>query len=130
MRIQKATIIDIYKVHKTLDEWHQDVGLGKLTLKDYENLAGKLTDDRKSYFLILHGKHIVGMVWGSALDDHFMVEGKFIRRGFRGQMKFCRKLVEADLQMTQGFGTIRDVLPPGKLPKKGQKVFGTIVARG
>lgn len=130
MKIVKASIVDIYKVHKTLDEWHQDIGFGKLGIKDYEKLTSKLLDETRQYLLLVHGKKVVGMVWGARDGDEMTVEGLFLRRGFRGKMKFSRKLVEASLQMTEGFGTIRAVLPPGKLPRKNQRVLGTIVTRG
>lgn len=131
MRAIRATLIDVYKVHKTVDEFRKDVGLSALSATEYCLWTTRLLDPNRHYWLLMHSKKVVGMVWGKREDDgSFLVEGKFLRRAYRGKFKFSRALYDAHLQMIQGFDKIKAVLPPRVKPKSSQRMIGWLVEEG
>lgn len=132
MRIVRASIQDAYKVHKTVAECLNDLDIPFIENELYRTWTEKLTSDNFKYLMLLHGKKVVGMVWGHTLggeiDPTFLIEGKFLRRAYRGKFKFTRELLQAVKDISKDFKAIRMLLPkrPGKLPGK-YLVLGTLV---
>ncbi len=135
MRMLRASVVDSYHVHKTLLEAAADCGLDtKLFEGTYETWINKLSDLSYHYVLMLHGKKVVGMVWGRELHDEpkktILVEGRFLRRAYRGKLKFSRRMVECIETVVKDFDVVRMILPPNrdKLPGK-YRALGTLVER-
>lgn len=133
MRLVKATLSDSYQVHKTFIEFLLDY---KLPIpseeKVYAMWAERLTCPEYRYALIMHSRKVVGMVWGRELkgeaEKTFLVEGRYLRRAYRGKVKFTRELVVAGKEVTKDFTRILVLLPrnPSKISVK-YKIVGTLV---
>lgn len=133
MRVQLAALEDSYKVHKTLLEYVQDIGADpKVYESPYASWLKKLTDPDQFYFLLMHGKKVLGMVWGRVLTDEpkktVLIEGRFLRRSVRGKFRFSREMFTAYRMATKDFEVVRLILPRThvKLGKR-YKVLGTLV---
>lgn len=132
MRIVQATIQDAYKVHKTVAECLHDLKIPVIENELYLTWTEKLTNENFKYLMLMHGKKIVGMVWGhiipGEIEPSFLLEGKFLRRAYRGKFKFTRELLQAVKDISKDFKVVRMLLPkrPGKLPGK-YLVLGTLV---
>lgn len=135
MRLVRANLADSYKVHKTLVEYMEDLGLPVNHESLYALWPKRLTDERFYYFLIMHAKKVVGMVWGQELPAEatktVMIEGRFLRRAYRGRFRFTKEIVHAVKTLAGGYETVLMILPHGKvkLPKKCS-VVGTLVQVG
>lgn len=111
MKTVRATLTDAYHVHKTFNEFLSDVG--DIRLKDeimYTVWPQKLTDENHRYYLISHAKKIIGMVWGKKLINEpvptVLVEGKFLRRAYRGKFRFTREILFAEKALTKDFARV------------------------
>lgn len=133
MRIVRTTIVDAYKVHKTFSEFLSDCGITeKGEVVDYGQWIHKLSDPRYAYLLLMHGKKIIGMTWGREIEGEpkktFLVEGRFLRRAYRGKFKFSREMLAAVKELVKDFEKVRMILPnKADTLKKRFKVLGTIV---
>ena len=130
MRIQRATLLDSYKVHKTLIEYLGDVGQEKQA-PDYIGWVERLSDDSQHYLLLLHGRKVIGMVWGREIRPEskktLLVEGRFLRRAYRGKHKFVREVFKAQQSLSKDFDVVRLLLPKNGVKLKKYKVLGTLV---
>lgn len=125
MRILKASIKDSYNVHKTYLEYLAD--LGRKQDPKYVQWVDKLSDDSQHYLLIQHGRKVIGMLWGQSDDKTLLIEGRFLRRAYRGKHKFLRELLKAQKSLSKDFDTIRLLLPKNGVKLKKYKVLGTLV---
>lgn len=132
MRIVRASLQDAYKVHKTICEFTTDVG-GDLSQiqNNYDVWLKRLTDQERIYLLLLHGKKCVGMVWGEALKNEpkrtILIEGRYLRRAYRGKIRFARALYKAVQDVVHDFEVIRMIVPANKKVPAKYKVLGTLV---
>lgn len=100
--------------------------------KVYAMWAERLTLPQYRYALIMHSRKIIGMCWGRELSGEaektFLLEGRYLRRAYRGRIKFTRELLIAAKEVTKDFTRILVLLPknPSKISVK-YKVVGTLV---
>lgn len=133
MRVVAAGLEDSYKVHKTFVEFLQDIGADpKIYDSPYESWIKKLTDPKRFYLLLMHGKKVVGMVWGQEIEDEpkktVLIEGRFLRRMARGKFRNSREMFQAYQMAVKDFEVVRLVLPRTHVTlKKRYKVLGTLV---
>ena len=111
MRIIKAEIKDAFFVHKTMNEFLRDTGCNPLKEADYMKWAQVLDSDNHRYVLLMHSRKVVGMIWGRGEGNDFLLEGKFLRRAYRGKFKFTKKLFKAKMEIVKGYVTIKEVRP-------------------
>lgn len=108
MRTLRCTLSDAYKVHKTYAEHLHDTGQ-KEPADLYQSWKLKLTSDHHKYMLLLHGKKIIGMLWGREVSEEvhptFLIEGTFLRRAYR-KMKFNKELLALLKSVTKDFHTV------------------------
>lgn len=125
MRLIAASLKDSYHVHKTMNEYLSDIGLPPLGQESYAVWADVFSDTNQRYCLMMHGKKVVGMIWGRAeKNNSFLLEGKFLRRAYRGKFRFTRKLRDAKIEITKGYGTIKEVRPAcAKIGKRKVQAF-------
>lgn len=133
MRTVRADLSHSYHVHKTYIESLQDQGrkVPKTELL-YDSWTSKLTNDRYIYLLLWHGKQVVGMVWGHELREEplktIMIEGRFLRRAYRGKKRFARALLSSVKELSGGYDTVRMILPAKRVKLAGKYVpVGTVV---
>jgi hypothetical protein len=134
MRFVRAGLGDAYHVHKTLMECLTDCGMDvKQFDQPYEMWLRKLQDEASHYILMLHGRKVVGMVWGKEQSDEprktILVEGRFLRRAYRGKLRFTRDLKEAFDGLVKEFEVVRMLLPHNKVKLGKYRPIGTIVER-
>ncbi len=110
MRTVRATPADCYQVHKTYNEFRKDIGMNGLEPKDISKWLPILANDDYDYRFLMHGKKILGMVWGHK-DPHgyFVIEGKFLRRAWRGKWRFSKGLYRAYVDIVKNFDTIKEI---------------------
>ncbi len=108
MRQVHASLSDSYKVHKTYTEYLTDCGV-KIPEDLYKNWTTKLTNESHKYCLLMHGKKVIGMVWGRILTDEanptFLIEGVFLRRAYQ-KFKFKREVAEIVRGIVKDFHTV------------------------
>lgn len=111
MKIIRAQLTEAYQVHKTYTEFLSDVG--DIKLKDeilYSVWPQRLTDPSHRFYLITHAKKIIGMVWGKEIVDEpvktVLVEGRFLRRAYRGKFRFTREIIQAERALTKDFARV------------------------
>lgn len=96
-------------VHKAYSEFAQDLGLRRPTPEIW---LYKFADPLFFCLFCKHGKKPVGMIWGKVhpyyAEKICEIEGFFVRRGFRGKMKFVRGLLEGAREhiKSMGFETV------------------------
>ena len=132
MRVVRASLQDSYKVHKTLCEYMADTGGDpKFMEGSYDIWLQRLTDQEKIYLLLLHGKKCVGMVWGEALKNEpkktILIEGRYLRRAYRGKMRFAKALYKAVQDVVHDFEVIRMIVPANRKVPAKYKILGTLV---
>ena len=130
MKVFKAdTLKDSFHLHKLMVEYHKDLGTdykddGRVWIK-------KNSNPNVVYILGMHGKKPVGMVWGRVLDDEnkrtILVEGKFLRRAYRGKPKFGRYFADVMKSLKKDFESVRLVIPGSRATIGKRKVLGVIV---
>lgn len=116
MRLIAASLGDAYKVHKTYTEYLHDMGHPPINEeKLYEHWTKRLTDESQRFVLLMHGKKVIGMVWGREfpgnLEKTFLIEGRFIRRGFRSVYRFKRDILRAVKEIAKDFESVMMILP-------------------
>lgn len=135
MRIIHATLPDAYNVHKTFIEYLRDIG--HPAPKDdqvYSMWTHRLTDQAHRYFIIMHARKVVGMVWGreitGEINKTFLIEGRFLRRAYRGKIKFAREMVLAVKELTKDFETVRMLIPQKSFKMSNRfKFLGVLVEK-
>ncbi len=119
MKVFAADIGDAGQMHKLLEEFCADTKTPK-PLPDF--WLYNFPNPMFCCFYAKHGKKPVGLLWGHLrpyYQEHiFEVEGFFIRRGFRGKMRFVRGLVEDSVKKLQGMGAIKLSYVRPKKPKE------------
>jgi len=133
MRLIRASLADAYKVHKTMSEYMEDCGDDPKTIDgNYDMWLRRLTDEERIYLLLLHGRKCVGMIWGEALKNEpkrtILLEGRYLRRAYRGKIRFTRALFEGIESLVKEFEVVRLMIPrvKKKIPSK-YKILGTLV---
>lgn len=91
----QADIGDVGEVHKTLSEFLKEKG-EEVPKPDY--WLYEFNDNRFFCNVWKHGKKVVGMAWGKVHpyyeSNRLEMQGFFIRRGFRGNIKFTRGVLK------------------------------------
>ena len=130
MRIVKAELTDSYRVHKTLQEYFADLGT-PMKNEHYALWVDRLTDDLTHYHLLMHGRGVVGMLWGREIKHEpkktLLIEGRYLRRAYRGKFKFRKEMVKAQEALSKDFETVRILLPRNGVKLKKYRVLGTLV---
>jgi hypothetical protein len=106
-----ASYKDAFFVHKTMNEYLTDIGSTRLNESDFLKWVEVLDSQKHRYVLLMHSRKVVGMVWGQDVGGEFWIQGKFLRRAYRGKFKFTRKLLKAKLEIVKGYDTIKVVRP-------------------
>jgi hypothetical protein len=105
MRVQPTDIGYAGEVHKLYKEWCQD---NKLPIPTPDKWWFEYADSRFFCLLAKHGKKAVGITWGRVERYYekpiMRLEGFFIRRGFRGKMKFTRGLHKSLVSLAKDNG--------------------------
>lgn len=132
MRAVRATVNESYYVHKTLCEFFDDIKQPNEALrKSYHVWLSKLSDNNQFYFLLLHGRKPVGMIWGRQLVDEplktVQFDGKFLRRAYRGKAKFDAELEKLFTELKKDFEVVRLLIPKGEDILDRYKVIATLV---
>jgi hypothetical protein len=129
MRMIAADIKHAYVVHKTYTEYLSDSKMAKVPDDElYAAWTQRLTTDSHRYILLMHGKKVVGMVWGQKFNDGFLIEGRFLRRMYRGKKKFAQELLLAVKEISKDFDRVLMILPRVGPKIAGKyKVFGVLV---
>lgn len=91
MRIERCDIGNSGEVHKAFTEYCDDVGQKRPTTDMWYY---KFSDKTYYCYILKHGKRVVGLIWGKCHPYYeqkvLEIDGFFIRKGFRGKMKFVR----------------------------------------
>lgn len=132
MRAIRASVKDSYYVHKTLCEFFDDIKQPREDLrKSYHVWLSKLSDENQFYFLLLHGRKTIGMIWGRQLMDEpkktVQFDGKFLRRAYRGKPKFDAELEKLFQELKKDFEVVRLLIPKGEDILEKYKIIGTLV---
>lgn len=132
MRIIRASIRDSYYVHKTLCEYFDDIKQPQEDLKkSYHIWLSRLSDLNQFYYLLVHGKKAVGMVWGRLFPDEpkktIQFDGLFLRRAYKGKPKFDAELDKLFQELKKDFDVVRLFIPKGEDILDKYKVLGTLV---
>jgi hypothetical protein len=108
MRMIVADLKDAYHVHKTMNEYLLDIG--QAPIQDYFSWVSVLSSESHRYVILMHSKKVVGMVWGrSDGPNEFLIQGRFLRRAYRGKFRFTKKLFKAKMEIVKGYATIKEV---------------------
>lgn len=132
MRVVRASIKDSYYVHKTLCEFFDDIKQPQEDLKSsYHIWLNRLSDNNQFYYLMLHGRKVVGMIWGRLFTDEpkktIQFDGRFLRRAYRGKAKFDAEMSKLFDELKKDFEVIRLFIPKGDDILDKYKVLGTMV---
>lgn len=132
MRVVRAGINDSYYVHKTLCEFFDDIKQPNEDLrKSYHVWLEKLSDQNQFYFLLLHGRKPLGMIWGhkvvGAPKKTVVFEGKFLRRAYKGKGKFDSEFENVYQELKKDFEVVRLLIPKGEDILDKYKVIATLV---
>lgn len=132
MRAIRAGVKDSYYVHKTLCEYFDDIKQPREDLKkSYHVWLSKLSDENQFYFLLLHGRKTIGMIWGRKLEDEpkktVLFEGKFLRRAYKGKAKFDADFENLYQDLKKDFEVVRLLIPKGEDILDKYKVLATLV---
>ncbi len=130
MRIVKAQLTDSYRVHKTLSEYFLDKG-DPLKLDQYSLWVDRLTNDLMHYHLLMHGRGVVGMIWGREIPHEskktLLIEGRYLRRAYKNKFKFKKEMLLAQEALSKDFERVQILLPKNGVKLKKYKVLGTLV---
>jgi hypothetical protein len=132
MRAIRAGINDSYYVHKTLCEYFDEIKQPNEELrKSYHVWLSKLSDENQFYFLLLHGRKPIGMIWGRQIIDEpkktILFEGKFLRRAYRGKGKIDADFEKLYQDLKKDFEVVRLLIPKGQDILDKYKVIATLV---
>jgi hypothetical protein len=112
MRFVVPTLREAFFVHKTYNEYLIDIGEKPLEESEYFKWADRLLSEKNRFVLLMHSRKVVGMIWGKEEDDgSFLLQGKFLRRAYRGKFRFTKKLRQAKLEIIKGYDTIKELRP-------------------
>lgn len=132
MRVIDVGPRESYYAHKTLTEFFEDIKQPEEKLKKPESFAmwlDRIQDETRFHKLLMHGRKVVGMVWGrrpkGEAHSVVIIEGKFLRRAYKD--KFQGELDKLVGEITKGFEKRYLVIPPGQDIMDKYKVIGTIV---
>jgi hypothetical protein len=135
MRLVKAELRDVYQVHKTYMEFLTDTGRQcPAQEKVYSLWTERLTNPTYRYILLMHSKKVIGMTWGKELsgeiDKTFLIEGRYLRRAYRGRFRFTRTLHTAIAELTKDFACRLVLLAPTRSKLIGKyRTVGTLVEK-
>jgi hypothetical protein len=118
MRMIAGSLKDAFHIHKTHNEYLADIGEQPWGLDKYCMWTHLLSDPKRRYVLLMHGRKPVGMIWGRDEVGEFIVEGRFLRRAYRGKLRFTKELYKAKVEITKGYDTIKEVRPAISLGKR------------
>lgn len=130
MRVIEANIGDSYHVHKAYTEWADDM---KLEKPGIEIWLTRFSERNFFCHLGMHGKHVVGMVWGVKRQNVVDLEGFFVKKRFRGKLKVLRSLLLAVKKVMPQNGVLRATVPHAAesfLKRKGFRPRGILMERG
>lgn len=111
MRMVRAELKDVYHVHKLYMAYYQDIGKPKDDETVSNQWISNLTNEKKHYILILHGRKALGLVWGEDVGEAFKVEGIFLKRAWRGKPRFSKWIYRALLEKKKNFGKLLICIP-------------------
>lgn len=132
MRLVVASLKEVYVVHKTMSEFLNDNGRQRDESELYKIWPVRLTDPAFRYVLLMHARKVIGMIWGRELTGEigktFIIEGRYLRRAYRGRLRFSRELVTAQKEITRGFDKVLVIKRhiSRKLVATRRRVIGTI----